>query len=328
MLTDAIFGRLVTPRVLGQRGFERKRQHGLQYYAFEPESEGASDETETPLAESEAILFLHGVGVGPAPYIQLLESFISEPYPVPPVPRTSSLTGGRATAAAMAAADRATAFARVSRRQIRSVAARLQGSQRVRRLREGAEELLPWELITAAGKSIRTSKTSRTVVTRSASAAAAAGRIAAKTVKPVSSAAAAAIAAAPRVATAGYTPDSDDESGTAGSGSNATSADVMAIDVSRRIEAIDESSAAGVKALTARGDLIEAAAGRPPRVIAVEIPQACQRIEPRPPLAPDAFADAIERVLEAEGVERVVVVGHSLGSACAWRVIRTHPRPT
>jgi hypothetical protein len=69
LLTHAIFARLVTPYVLKQRGFTRRQQHGIGYYAFAPPTNEASDE---------AIVFIHGVGVGPAPYVQLLRCSLDD----------------------------------------------------------------------------------------------------------------------------------------------------------------------------------------------------------------------------------------------------------
>ena len=299
MLTDAIFGRILTPRILKRRGFIRRRRHGLQYYAFDPSPAAefgssvaaASDEADLEnwmeddsdssmaLSSHEAVVFIHGVGVGPAPYIQLLESFISEPYPVPPTPRPS-LTGGRATAAAVAAADRASAFAMASRRQVRAIATRLQGSRRVRRLAESAASVLPWELISAASLTIG-ANASLAVVTRSASAVAVASRIASRgrtVVKAASSSPAAATTPGAAPSAAG-TPSPEGEASdqrTTGMGDCSDDTDEKLGPGGLRASsvALGGGGLRWGKALTAGGDLIEAAATlRPPRVIAIEIPQ-------------------------------------------------------
>ena len=60
-------------------------------------------------------------------------------------------------------------------------------------------------------------------------------------------------------------------------------------------------------------------------VIAVEVSQACQRIDPRTPAKPAEFARQVAAVLDAEGVEDAIVVGHSLGTAYANYLRRFAP---
>ena len=60
-------------------------------------------------------------------------------------------------------------------------------------------------------------------------------------------------------------------------------------------------------------------------VIAVEVSQACQRIDPRMPAKPAEFAQQIEAVLDAHGIDDAIVVGHSLGTAYANYLRRFAP---
>lgn len=64
------------------------------------------------------------------------------------------------------------------------------------------------------------------------------------------------------------------------------------------------------------------------RVIAVDLPGHGLSDKPDTSYTMDFFADAVEAVLKAEGVERAVLVGHSMGTPVARQYYRKHPKKT
>ena len=64
------------------------------------------------------------------------------------------------------------------------------------------------------------------------------------------------------------------------------------------------------------------------RVIALDLPGHGLSDKPDTSYTMDFFADAIEAVLKAEGVERAVLVGHSMGTPVARQYYRKHPKKT
>ena len=92
--------------------------------------------------------------------------------------------------------------------------------------------------------------------------------------------------------------------GAQGGGGRRVNADDDADDEADDDDAAGE--AAGESALSRLGRLLlftgsaESEAATPPRVIAAELPQACQRFAPRRPLDPAEFADALEASLARE----------------------------
>ena len=60
-------------------------------------------------------------------------------------------------------------------------------------------------------------------------------------------------------------------------------------------------------------------------VIAIEVSQFCQRIDPSCPASPAAFAEQVSDILDAHDVDDAIVVGHSLGSAYANYLRRYTP---
>lgn len=62
-----------------------------------------------------------------------------------------------------------------------------------------------------------------------------------------------------------------------------------------------------------------------PVCMALQVEQFCQRIVPSRPASPPEFAAAFEALLDAHGLERAVVVGHSLGTAYTNYLLRYAP---
>ena len=67
-LSDAVLRAAYTHRVMAARGYERRAEQELPYF-YRPPSEAGREEGLTP----EAIVFIHGIGVGPATYADFLE---------------------------------------------------------------------------------------------------------------------------------------------------------------------------------------------------------------------------------------------------------------
>ena len=65
--------------------------------------------------------------------------------------------------------------------------------------------------------------------------------------------------------------------------------------------------------------------GRHGRVIALDLPGSGRSGKPRRPYTLDFLAQALDRMLHSFGVERVHLVGHSLGGAVAARYALDHP---
>ena len=83
----------------------------------------------------------------------------------------------------------------------------------------------------------------------------------------------------------------------------------------------DEASSAGSTGLrgdttTHRVPTVASADRRTGRaVIALDVSQFCQHIDPRQPASPERFAAQLEAILDENGLDSAVLVGHSLGSA-------------
>src|SRR5437764_6505507 len=102
----------------------------------------------------------------------------------------------------------------------------------------------------------------------------------------------------------------------------------------RRLHYVDVGEAAGLPLVLVHGTggswqswlLNVSELSRDRRVIAVDLP-GFGRSEPLPPNADMAdYADAVAALLAALGVERAIVVGHSLGGVVVMRMALRHPR--
>ena len=76
-LSDAVVRVAYTYRVMAAMGYERRREQELPYF-YRPPAEARSKEEPAP----EAIVFIHGIGIGPATYADFLHSCADEDTPI------------------------------------------------------------------------------------------------------------------------------------------------------------------------------------------------------------------------------------------------------